>query len=88
MLFYKKTSSRESNRGGHGISMKIYPYITITSGMSGYFAVMIWWNPALGGFEEPFQTGVGRYKSLRDAVREAKSWSKDEGLPYYGPKYN
>lgn len=60
-----------------------YPYITTTYGGSGYFAVMIWWNPDLGGFEEPYQTGIGRYRIDAEAVKEAKDWAKAEELEYY-----
>ena len=59
-----------------------YPYITVTPGMSGHFAVMVWWNPELGGFEEPYVTGIGRYKSSAGAIREAKTWAKGEGIDY------
>lgn len=57
------------------------PYICVTSGMSGYFAVMI--STDEEGFEEPYQTGVGRYKSFEEAENEAKMWAKDEGLEYH-----
>jgi hypothetical protein len=56
-------------------------YITVTQGMSGYFAVHVWWNPD-PGFWEPYQTGVGRYRSIEEAMREAKSWAADEGLEF------
>ena len=52
------------------------PYITVTQGMSGYFAVMVWWNPE--GFEEPYQTGVGRYKTEKEAKIEAKRKEKSK----------
>lgn len=61
-------------------------YITVTQGMSGYFAVMRaeyqddpdkdeW-------FEDNTQTGIGRYKTSKEAEIEAKHWAKDEGVPY------
>lgn len=59
-----------------------YPYITVTMGMSGHFAVMIWWNPELGGFEEPWDTGIGRYSKIEKAIAEAKSWAKDEDIDF------
>lgn len=55
-------------------------YITVTYGMSGYFAVELWWNP--GGFYEPWTTGSGRYKDRADAVIEAKQLAEEEGLEY------
>jgi len=60
-----------------------YPHITVTSGISGYFAVMIWWNPEMGGFAEPYQTGIGRYRSKSEAEIEGRRWAKDEELPFY-----
>ena len=63
----------------------IKPYITVTSGMAGYFAVMLWWNdrePGLSGFWEPYETGIGRYKDRAGAEREAQQWAEAEGLVY------
>lgn len=58
------------------------PYITVTSGLSGYFAVMLAWNPDLGGFYEPWETGVGRYRTAGEAEKEARAWADDEGVEY------
>ena len=60
--------------------MKGYPYITVTRGLSTWFAVMIWWNPEMGGFPEPYDSGVGRYIEKDDAIVEAEMWAKEEGL--------
>ena len=57
-------------------------YITVTQGMSGYFAVMLWWNPDMGGFYEPWNTGVGRYPTREEAETEAKQWAEAEGVAY------
>lgn len=57
-------------------------FITVTFGMSGYFAVLMCWNSELDGFWEPYQTGIGRYKKRKQAEIEAKAWAKDEGLEY------
>ncbi len=59
-----------------------YPYITVTRGMSGFFAVMIHWNKDMGGFCEPYQTGVGRYPDVEQAKEEARGWAEAEDLPY------
>lgn len=61
-------------------------HITITQGMSGYFAVMVWWNPDMGGFWEPYDTGTGRYSTAADAEPEAMQWARDEGIKYVVPK--
>ena len=57
-------------------------YVTTTEGASGHFAVLVWWNPEMGGFWEPWDTGFGRYASLEDAVEEAKQWAEEERLPF------
>lgn len=62
--------------------MSNYPHITVTQGMSGWFAVMLWWNPEMGGFPEPYQTGIGRYCTREEAKIEAKEWSEAEGLEF------
>lgn len=59
-----------------------YPYISVTSGMSGYFAVMIWWNPEMGGFEEPWDTGILRTRRSDMVVQEAKQWAKEEDIDF------
>lgn len=55
-------------------------FITVTSGMSGFFAVQMWWNPE--GFWEPWQSGIGRYASSEDAAKEGKYWAEAEGLEF------
>lgn len=58
------------------------PYITITSGMSGYFAVHLWWNTDLGGFYEPWETGIGRYATIEEAIEEARDWAINEEMQF------
>lgn len=60
-----------------------YPHVTVTQGGSGFLAVLMWWNPELDGFAEPWQTGHGRYMTREPAVTEAKGWAEAEGLPFY-----
>jgi hypothetical protein len=59
------------------------PYVTITSGMRGYFAVLMTWteydNCRDDGFYEPENTGFGSYKTYAEAVPEARSWAEAEG---------
>ena len=57
-------------------------FISTTSGMSGFFAVMYWWNKDLGGFWEPWATGFGRYATQEEAIVEAQQWAIDEELEY------
>ena len=54
-------------------------YITTTSGMSGYFAVMI---VTEDGCSDVWQTGVGRYKTRAEAEREGRDWARDEELEF------
>jgi hypothetical protein len=73
----------------HGVQ---YPYITVTSGMSGYFAVMIHWgqldpqDKPEDGFPEPYDTGLGRYHVQQVAIAEGVAWARDEGIPFVSPK--
>jgi hypothetical protein len=68
------------------MNMIKYPNIQVTKGLSGWFAVMLWWNP--DGFAEPYETGEGRYALQADAIAEAKEWAEGAGLPFYPPKHD
>lgn len=57
-------------------------FISVTSGMSGHFAVMYWWNPDLGGFWEPWETGMGRYATKEEAEAEGRWWAESEELEF------
>lgn len=57
-------------------------YITVYESISGWKAVMMWRSPEMGGFWEPWTTGVGAYETEAEAEVEAKSWAKDEGLEF------
>lgn len=50
-------------------------YVTITSGLRGYFVVHI-----VNG--EPWQTGIGSYRTADTAVPEAQSYARAEGIPF------
>lgn len=47
---------------------------------AGYAAVMIVRDP--DGFEDIQQTGIGRFKTEKPAIVEAKIWAQAEGLEY------
>ena len=49
--------------------------------ISGYFAVEYWLNPDMGGFPEPWDTGVGRYSTAREAAEEAVMLADEMELP-------
>ena len=63
-------------------------WISVTSGMSGFFAVMYWMNnkdekPDV--FAEPWDAGTGRYATIEEACAEALAWAEAEDLPYSLP---
>lgn len=60
-----------------------YPYVTTTKGGAGWFALIVWWNPDMGGFPEPYQTGIGRYTTEAEAAIEGRKWARTEEMPFY-----
>jgi hypothetical protein len=58
------------------------PYITVSSGMRGFYAVLMCWDK-VDQFYEPYNTGIGSYKTKREAVIEAKEWADAEGVEYH-----
>lgn len=53
---------------------------------SGWSAVHWWINneePDMGPFPEPWQTGIGRYKTREEACIEVKQWAEAEEMDYY-----
>lgn len=59
-----------------------YPYISTYESIGGWKAIQIWWNPDMGGFPEPWQTGCGGYATEEEAIEEAKDWASAEEIPY------
>jgi catalase (peroxidase I) len=57
-------------------------YVTIYRALIGWKAVWVTWNPELGGFWEPEDTGIGAYRNPADAEIEAKQWAVEMGLEY------
>lgn len=59
-------------------------YITVTRGLSGYFAVHIHTNTLDGiAYQEPWNSGIGRYAKYAEAEREGREWAEGEGLEFY-----
>jgi hypothetical protein len=56
------------------------PFITVTQGMSGHFAVCMAWND--DGFWEPQQTGFGRFATREEAIEEGQYWASAEELEF------
>lgn len=59
------------------------PYITITHGLRGYYAVHLYWNG--DGFWEPWATGTGSYATQEEAEPEARRWALDEDVDFMPP---
>lgn len=59
---------------------KQQPFVTVTHGISGWFAVIMAKSPE--GFYEAWQTGIGRYPDREKAVDEAKAWAQAENLEF------
>ena len=57
-------------------------YVTVYESIAGWAAVLVWWNPELGGFYEPYQTGCGKYATKEMAEAEGRPWAEDEGLEF------
>jgi hypothetical protein len=53
-------------------------YITVTKGMRGYFAVMV--ERDASGFEEPVMSSPISCATIQEAVKDAASWARSEGL--------
>lgn len=56
------------------------PFITVSNGLRGWFAVNMWWNPEHDGFYEPWNTGCGSYETREGAIKEAKAWAEADGI--------
>ncbi len=55
-------------------------YITTTSGLRGFFAVVI--EEDYLGFAEPIITSPFSHPHKEQAERDAKEWAKSENIPY------
>lgn len=64
------------------MSTKPANFITTYQSVGGWKAVQYWWNPDMGGFWEPWDTGLGRYADEAAAIEEAQIWADAEGLEY------
>lgn len=59
-------------------------FITVTEGMSGFFAVHMWLNEEDEEFPfwEPYDTGMGRYATREQAEAEALEWADQTAMEY------
>ena len=61
---------------------KTKKYITLSEGLRGFYAVMMWWNPDDGGFWEPWISGVGSFDTEDGAIEEGKAWAEAEDIEF------
>lgn len=64
------------------------PFITVNTepAISGYMAIHMEWNSDYGGFYEPYQTGIGRYSTIDEAIVEAKYWAESYDMEFVDPR--
>lgn len=55
-------------------------FITTHKGGVGWMAVHVWWNP--DGYFEPYQTGIGRYRTKEEAEADGRDWADAEDLKF------
>lgn len=58
--------------------------ISVTSGMRGYFAVMLADYEDMNWGTDVVMSGIGSYKTREGATEEAKEWAKSEEVSYVG----
>ena len=59
------------------------PFITITYGISGYFAILVsWYEDENDGMWDITQSGIGRYEKKEDAEREGREWAEAEEIEF------
>jgi hypothetical protein len=54
------------------------PFVTVTSGMRGYFAILMFWDE--DGFWDVWQSGIGSYRTAEEARKDAREWAHAEGI--------
>lgn len=55
-------------------------YITVTSGLRGYFAVLV--EQGDDGFTEPVQSSPFAYPTKEEAEKDGRNWAASEELPF------
>ena len=56
-------------------------YITVTSGMKGFYAIKIIKED---GYEQPYETGFG-YPDIETTIEDGKEWARAEYIPFEMP---
>lgn len=63
------------------------PYVTITHGMRGYFAVLLSWDEECG-FHTPWNSGMSSGAHPREVEAEARDWAEAEECELRLPDYD
>lgn len=58
------------------------PFVTITEGMRGFFAVLMCWNQEHGGFWEPWNSSDASFETYDEAIPDAKCWAEAENIEF------
>lgn len=66
------------------MSIDTKPYVTISKGGSGFYAVILEWVPDAEGYWDIYTTGDGRYASEIEAIPEALEIADAEGIRFIG----
>ena len=61
-------------------------FISVYKPIAGWKAIHYWWNPEMGGFWEPWQTGMCAWETKEQAIEDAILWAEAEELPFYEKK--
>jgi len=77
MTMKKKVTSRKTSKTG----VRNYR-ITVALLGSGYAAIMLADYEDMDWNSDIVQTGIGRYRTRKEAVQEALSWAREEDIPY------
>lgn len=58
------------------------PFVGVTHGMRGWFAVLYVWNEEHGGFYEPWNSSDFSYATREGAEKDAKVWAEAEDVEF------
>jgi len=61
--------------------LKLKPYMTVTNGMRGWFAVLVVFNQQ-EGFYEPFVSSPNSYTTKQQAIADGLAWAQSEDLQF------
>ena len=59
------------------------PFVAVYKPVRGWCAIMLEYDEEMDMYV-PWQTGIGSYKTRKEALRDAKAWAEDEGVAFKG----